>query len=90
MAGIRDQLCSTKVDHFLIIVNKFKPHVVSLTIWYAVVGPEGYNIKLLVQRQGYNMSRQILLIDVRLNYDRKYDLEGQNVCCHPIWQTSNQ
>ena len=35
------------------------------------------------QYNNCNISRQILLIDVRLNYIRRNDIESKNDCC--IW-----
>ena len=52
------------------------------SIWNTY-GLEDYNIEFTDQKMNYKVSRQILLIDKRLMYERRYDLESKHDCM--IW-----
>ena len=83
-------LFQNKVDHLKILIDKYKPNILSISkanyniesIWNTY-GLEDYNIEFTDQKMNYKVSRQILLIDKRLMYERRYDLESKHDCM--IW-----
>ena len=83
-------LFHNKLDHIRIILDEHKPHIASFSEAnykidneFHTLGLEGYNIEYTDQKMNYNIARQILLIDTRLKYSRRLDLEGKHNCF--IW-----
>ena len=79
-----------KRDHLSIILEKYKPHIVSISeANYDIAKNDNncpfleYNIKYIYQKDNLNNSRHIVLIDNKLNYKRLNDLESRHYCT--IW-----
>ena len=83
-------LLQNKVDHIKHLIQLHKPHIFSISeANYDIsnkifnLGLDDYNIEYTDQCNNYNISRQIILIDRRLSYSRRNDLEKINDC--NIW-----
>ena len=79
-----------KVDHTKYLIGNHKPNIFSISEVNYIIDRENidarfdsYNIEYTDQKCNYNISRQILLIDSRLEYKRRDDLKNKNDCC--IW-----
>ena len=83
-------LFRNKIYHLKIVFDKYKPNVVSLSeANYDICLNQNnhyfldYFVEFTDQKDNINMSRQILLIDKRLNYTRLGDLESKHDCT--VW-----
>ena len=83
-------LFKNKTDHLKIIIDKYKPNLISLSeANYDIAANDSnhqflhYNVEFTDQKVGLNLSRQVVLIDKRLNYTRVENLEGKLDCT--IW-----
>ena len=79
-----------KIDHVKYILDTHKPHIFSLSEANYIISRnnhdlkvEGYNYEWTDQKCNYDISRQVVLIDNRLNYICRNDLESTHDCT--IW-----
>ena len=80
-----------KINDIHEIIDKYKPNIFSISEANYVIDRDNtdcglfdsYNIETTDQLCKFNISRQLLLIDARLQYTRRYDLESKFECC--IW-----
>lgn len=79
-----------KIDHVKYILDKQKPHIFSLSEANYIrsrnnhdIKIDGYNYEWTDQKCNYDISRQVVLVDDRLNYVRRFDLKSTHDCT--IW-----
>ena len=80
-----------KINDIHNIIDQYKPNVFSISEANYIIDRDNtecglfdsYNIETTDQLCNFNISRQLLLIDARLQYTRRYDLESRYDCC--IW-----
>ena len=72
-----------KIDHVKYILDEQRPHIFSLSEANYIISRNnhdikigGYNYEWTDQKCNYDISRQVVLIDERLNYSCRYDLES--------------